>query len=124
MKYDLSDIMKKAHNFYKTGKYTWSESLKKSWKMAKFSVRVKEEIANMVQFEKVMIELEDIKVWDIFIFKIKTISFFIKKFMHYFILFLRHYYLRMLLFPLRCCPKLNHNNILIRVLYKICFITY
>ena len=51
MKYDLSDIMKKAHNFYKTGKYTWSESLKKSWKMAKFSVRVKEEIANMVDYK-------------------------------------------------------------------------
>ena len=51
MKYDLSDIMKKAHNFYKTGKYTWSESLKKSWKMAKFSVRAKEEIANMVDYK-------------------------------------------------------------------------
>ena len=51
MKYDLSDIMKKAHNFYKTGKYTWSESLKRSWKMAKFSVRVKEEIANMVDYK-------------------------------------------------------------------------
>ena len=42
MKYDLSDIMKKAHSFCKTGKYTWSECLKKSWKMAKFSVWVKE----------------------------------------------------------------------------------
>lgn len=42
MKYDLSNIMKKAHSFYKTGKYTWSECLKKSWKMAKFSVWVKE----------------------------------------------------------------------------------
>lgn len=29
MKYDLSDIMKKAHSFCKTGKYTWSECLKK-----------------------------------------------------------------------------------------------
>nr|DAY76753.1 MAG TPA: hypothetical protein [Caudoviricetes sp.] len=30
----------------------------------------------------------------------------------------------MLLSPLRCCPKLKHNNILIRVLLKTCFITY
>ena len=42
-RYNLSDIMKKAHNFHKTGKYTWSESLKKSWKMEKFSVQVKEQ---------------------------------------------------------------------------------
>ena len=47
-RYNLSEIMKRAHNFYKTSKYTWSESLKKSWKMAKFSVRVKEDIANIV----------------------------------------------------------------------------
>lgn len=51
MKYDLSDIMKKAHNFYKTGKYTWSESLKKSWKMAKFSVRTRAEIAGLVDYK-------------------------------------------------------------------------
>lgn len=51
MKYDLSDIMKKAHNFYRTGKYTWSESLRKSWKMAKFSVRTKAEIAGMVDYK-------------------------------------------------------------------------
>lgn len=49
--YNLSEIMKRAHNFYKTGKYTWSESLKKSWKMAKFSVRVKEDIANIVDYK-------------------------------------------------------------------------
>lgn len=51
MKYDLSDIMKKAHNFYKTGKYTWSESLKKSWKMAKLSVRTRAEIAGLVDYK-------------------------------------------------------------------------
>lgn len=50
-RYNLSEIMKRAHNFYKTGKYTWSESLKKSWKMAKFSVRVKEDIANIVDYK-------------------------------------------------------------------------
>ena len=49
--YNLSEIMKRAHNFYKTGKYTWSESLKKSWKMAKFSVRVKEDMANIVDYK-------------------------------------------------------------------------
>ena len=37
-KYNLSEIMKAAHNIYKTGKYTWAESLKKSWKMAKFRI--------------------------------------------------------------------------------------
>lgn len=37
-KYNLSEIMKTAHNLYKTGKYTWAESLKKSWKMAKFRI--------------------------------------------------------------------------------------
>ncbi len=26
-KYNLSEIMKTAHNLYKTGKYTWAESL-------------------------------------------------------------------------------------------------
>ena len=50
-RYNLSEIMKRAHNFYKTSKYTWSESLKKSWKMAKFSVRVKEDIANIVDYK-------------------------------------------------------------------------
>lgn len=41
--YNLSKIMKRAHNLFKTGKYTWSEALKKSWKMAKFNVWMKEQ---------------------------------------------------------------------------------
>jgi hypothetical protein len=53
MKYDLSDIMKRAHNLYKTGKYTWSESLRKSWKMAKFTLRTREEIVNMVDYKSI-----------------------------------------------------------------------
>lgn len=51
-RYNLSEIMKKAHNFHKTGKYTWSESLRKSWKMAKFSVQVKEEIAGTKDYKE------------------------------------------------------------------------
>jgi len=41
-KYNLSDIMKRAHSLYNNtiGKYTWAEALKKSWKMAKFDVMV------------------------------------------------------------------------------------
>lgn len=52
-RYDLSEIMKRSHNFHKTGKYTWSESLKKSWKMAKFTVRTKEEICKIVDYKAI-----------------------------------------------------------------------
>lgn len=41
--YDLSKIMKRAHNLYNNAraKYpTFSEALKRSWKMAKFDVQV------------------------------------------------------------------------------------
>lgn len=44
--YDLSKIMKRAHNLYNNAraKYpTFSEALKKSWKMAKFDVQVAEQ---------------------------------------------------------------------------------
>lgn len=37
-KFNLSEIMKAAHNLYKCGKYSWPESLRKSWKMAKFRI--------------------------------------------------------------------------------------
>lgn len=42
-RYDLSKLMKRAHGFLKTGKYTWSECLKKAWKMAKFDAKIAEE---------------------------------------------------------------------------------
>lgn len=44
-RYDLSKIMKRAHNFYKNAhaKYpTFADALRKSWSMAKFEVRVAE----------------------------------------------------------------------------------
>lgn len=37
-KFNLSEIMKAAHNLYKCGKYSWPEALRKSWKMAKFRI--------------------------------------------------------------------------------------
>lgn len=43
MRYDLAKIMKAAHNLRKSGKYTMSEALKKSWKMEKFNVWMKEQ---------------------------------------------------------------------------------
>ena len=45
-RYDLSKIMKRAHNLYKNAhvKYpTFADALRKSWNMAKFEVRVAEE---------------------------------------------------------------------------------
>ena len=42
-RYNLSEIMNKAHKFNKKGQYTWSECLKKAWKMAKFNVWMKEQ---------------------------------------------------------------------------------
>lgn len=44
-RYDLSKIMKRAHNLYKNAhaKYpTFADALRKSWSMAKFEVRVAE----------------------------------------------------------------------------------
>lgn len=45
-RYNLSQIMKRAHNLYNNAraKYpTFSDALRKSWSMAKFEVRVAEE---------------------------------------------------------------------------------
>lgn len=42
-RYDLSKIMKQAHKLTKSGKYTMSEALKKSWKMEKFNVWMREQ---------------------------------------------------------------------------------
>ncbi len=44
-RYDLSKIMKRAHNLYKNAhaKYpTFSDALRKSWSMAKFEIKVAE----------------------------------------------------------------------------------
>lgn len=46
-RYNLSEIMKKAHNLYNNAraKYpTFAEALKRSWKMAKFNVQVADSI--------------------------------------------------------------------------------
>lgn len=43
-KFNLSEIMKTAHNLYKSGKYTWADALRKSWKMAKFRIWSKIEV--------------------------------------------------------------------------------
>ena len=44
-RFNLSQIMNTAHKLNRQGKYTWSECLKKAWKMAKFNVWMKEEAA-------------------------------------------------------------------------------
>lgn len=49
-RYNLSEIMKKAHNLYNNcrSKYpTFAEALKRSWKSAKFNVQVTESIKAM-----------------------------------------------------------------------------
>ena len=41
-RYDLSKVMKGAHNMYRTGKYaSFSAALKRSWKVVKFSAGIK-----------------------------------------------------------------------------------
>ena len=54
-RYDLSKIMKRAHNLYKNvhAKYpTFADALRKSWSMAKFEVRVAEERQAIEEEEK------------------------------------------------------------------------
>lgn len=65
-RYDKSEIMRAAHKFVRTGKYTMSEALKKSWKMAKFNVWMKEQRAvldeeNRIKAEKEAQRLEEAK---------------------------------------------------------------
>ena len=51
--YNLSEIMKRAHNLYRnTNKYTWSEALKKSWKMAKFNKEVEARRAETIAYNE------------------------------------------------------------------------
>ena len=54
-RYDLSKIMKRAHNLYKNAhaKYpTFADALRKSWSMAKFEVRVAKERQAIEEEEK------------------------------------------------------------------------
>ncbi|EIY46497.1 MULTISPECIES: hypothetical protein [Bacteroides] len=49
-RYNLSQIMKRVHNLYNNAraKYpTFSDALRKSWKMAKFNVQVTESIKDI-----------------------------------------------------------------------------
>lgn len=59
-RYDLSKIMKGAHNAYRTGKYsTFSEALKKSWQVAKFNARIQ---ADRSETEAVMAERKRLRL--------------------------------------------------------------
>lgn len=57
-RYDLSKIMKAAHKLVRTGKYTMSEALKKSWKMEKFNVWMKEQSAIIDEENRIKAEKE------------------------------------------------------------------
>lgn len=59
-KFNLSEIMNKAHRLYKNtkGKYTWSDALAKSWKMAKFNMWMKEQSEVIKQEEAAKVEKE------------------------------------------------------------------
>ena len=57
-RYDLSKIMKMAHRFMRTGKYTMSEALKKSWKMEKFNVWMKEQSSVLREENHIKAEAE------------------------------------------------------------------
>lgn len=59
-RYDLSKIMKGAHNAYRTGKYTtFSEALKRSWQVAKFNARIQ---ADRDETEAVMAERKRLRL--------------------------------------------------------------
>ena len=57
-RYDLSKIMTAAHKLMRTGKYTMSEALRKSWKMEKFSVWMKEQSAILKEENRIKAEKE------------------------------------------------------------------
>lgn len=57
-RYDLSKIMKVANNLKKSGKYTMSEALKKSWKMEKFNIWMKEQSAILREENRIKAEEE------------------------------------------------------------------
>lgn len=57
--YNLSEIMKRAHDLYNNaGKYSWAEALKKSWKMAKFDVMIASKLKALKEEAKAKAEEE------------------------------------------------------------------
>lgn len=50
--------MKSAHKLVRTGKYTMSEALKKSWKMEKFNVWMKEQSSVLREENRIKAEKE------------------------------------------------------------------
>lgn len=59
-RYDLSKIMRGAHNAYRTGKYaTFSDALKRSWQVAKFNARIQ---ADRAETEAVMTERKRLRL--------------------------------------------------------------
>lgn len=59
-RYDLSKIMRGAHNAYRTGKYTtFSDALKRSWQVAKFNARIQ---ADRAETEAVLAERKRMKM--------------------------------------------------------------
>ena len=49
--YNLSDIMKSAHNMYRTGKYSsFGDALRKSWQVAKFRLGVEARRAQTIAY--------------------------------------------------------------------------
>lgn len=57
-RYDLSKIMTAAHKLVKSGKYNLSSALKKSWKMEKFNVWMKEQSAILREENRIKAEAE------------------------------------------------------------------
>ena len=52
-RYNLSEIMKGAHNMYRTGKYsTFADALRKSWKVAKFNKEIADRRAETIAYHE------------------------------------------------------------------------
>lgn len=61
-RYDLSKIMTAAHKLMKSGKYNLSSALKKSWKMEKFNVWMKEQRAILDEENRIKAEAEALRI--------------------------------------------------------------
>lgn len=61
-RYDLSKIMTAAHKLMKSGKYNLSSALKKSWKMEKFNVWMKEQRAVLDEENRIKAEAEALRI--------------------------------------------------------------
>lgn len=64
-RYNLSEIMKGAHNMYRTGKYsTFADALRKSWKVAKFNKEIADRRAETIAYHEAKKQVEIEKaVW-------------------------------------------------------------